>query len=316
MKFKEIKKISNGFFTPVSKILFLLLVSSCNFIGEKQVDEDKQTSYLPYIKETNGVKQLMVDDAPFVILGGELLNSSASCIEYMKPIWPRVKSMNVNTVLLPITWQQFEPVEGEFDYTLVDSHIKSAYENGLRIVFLWFGSWKNGQSHYTPDWVKTDLSRFPRMLHKGNKITNTISNIHEKCLKADTSLGADVELLDSEGNEKTAENMEEDDQVVVTSADGTVINTYTIVLDLTSVEDHAQQLVEVYPNPTSGSVNISGVEAGNTIRVFNNVGQNVLNMKAGASKVTAPLYGQPAGIYMIIVNDGSKEVANFKLIKR
>ncbi|HKK81030.1 MAG TPA: T9SS type A sorting domain-containing protein, partial [Prolixibacteraceae bacterium] len=89
-----------------------------------------------------------------------------------------------------------------------------------------------------------------------------------------------------------------------------------IVLDLTSVESQAQNLVEVYPNPTSGVVNISGVEAGNTIRVFNNVGQNVLNMKAGASKVTAPLFGQPAGIYMILINDGAQEVANFKLIKK
>ncbi|MDA3818469.1 MAG: T9SS type A sorting domain-containing protein, partial [Prolixibacteraceae bacterium] len=93
-------------------------------------------------------------------------------------------------------------------------------------------------------------------------------------------------------------------------------NTYIVELDLSSVEKQAQQLVEVYPNPTSGTVNISGVEAGNTIRVFNNVGQNVLNMKAGASKVTAPLHGQPAGIYMIIVNDGAQEVAKFKLIKK
>jgi hypothetical protein len=131
-----------------------------------------------------------------------------------------------------------------------------------------------------------------------------------------TSLGASIELLDADGNEKTAENMEEADQAVVTSADGTVTNTYTIVLDLTSVEDQEQLLVEVYPNPTSGAVSISGVEAGNTIRIFNNVGQNVLNMKAGASKVTAPLYGQPAGIYMILVNDGAKEVAKFKLIKK
>jgi hypothetical protein len=131
-----------------------------------------------------------------------------------------------------------------------------------------------------------------------------------------SSLGASVELLDADGNEKTAENMEEADQVVVTSGDGTVTNTYIVELDLSSVEKQAQQLVEVYPNPTSGTVNISGVEAGNTIRVFNNVGQNVLNMKAGASKVTAPLYGQPAGIYMIIVNDGAQEVAKFKLIKK
>jgi hypothetical protein len=69
---------------------------------------------LPYIKETNGVKQLIVDDESFVILGGELMNSSASSIEYMEPIWERVRSLNVNTLLLPINWQQFEPVESEF----------------------------------------------------------------------------------------------------------------------------------------------------------------------------------------------------------
>ncbi|WP_207421573.1 GH35 family beta-galactosidase [Desertivirga brevis] len=140
---------------------------------------------IPKIKEINGVKQLHVSDEPFLIIGAELLNSSASSVGHMKNIWPRVRSFNVNTVFLPITWQQFEPVEGNFDYSLIDSHIKSAKENKLKLVILWFGSWKNGESNYTPDWIKTDMERFPRMVFKDGKISSTISNINKNCLNAD-----------------------------------------------------------------------------------------------------------------------------------
>ena len=140
---------------------------------------------LPIIKETKGVKQLYVNNEPFLIIGAELLNSSASSIGYMKDIWARVRSLNVNTVYLPINWQQFEPEEGTFDYSLIDSHIKSAYENNLKLVILWFGSWKNGESNYTPNWVKTDMKRFPRMLFKDKRISTTISNVNNNCLNAD-----------------------------------------------------------------------------------------------------------------------------------
>ncbi len=180
------KTITSKLSTTPLIIMLFILITSCNYSEKKQINQEEQTaSSLPYIKKTNGVKQLIVDDVPFVILGGELLNSSASSIEYMEPIWPRMKSFNVNTILLPINWQQFEPVEGEFDYSLVDNHIKRAHENGLRIVILWFGSWKNGRSHYTPDWVKTDLNRFPRMQYKNQEPTYTISNFNDECLKAD-----------------------------------------------------------------------------------------------------------------------------------
>lgn len=167
-------------------LVIILLVASCSQTEKSDVKHGGQSKYaLPYLKETNGIKQLIVDGSPYIIIGGELMNSSASSIEYMEPVWPHLTSMNVNTVLLPITWQQLEPVEGDFDYTLVDSHIENARKNDLRIIFLWFGSWKNGMSHYTPDWVKTDLNRFPRMQFENGKITPVISNINEECLKAD-----------------------------------------------------------------------------------------------------------------------------------
>jgi beta-galactosidase GanA len=174
---------------PIIYMLFLALLIACNNANNSSKSEESATSAtnvtLPKIKESKGVKQLYVNDQPFLIIGAELLNSSASSIEHMKDIWARTKSLNVNTVYLPINWQQFEPAEGAFDYSLIDSHIKSAHDNNLKLVILWFGSWKNGESNYTPDWVKTDMERFPRMLFKDGKISTTISNISKNCLNAD-----------------------------------------------------------------------------------------------------------------------------------
>ncbi len=158
------------------------LMASNNTNSSLKSDDPAINLTLPIIKETKGLKQLYVNNEPFLIIGAELLNSSASSAEHMKDIWARIKSLNVNTVYLPITWQQLEPVEGNFDYSLIDSHIKSAYDNKLKLVILWFGSWKNGESNYTPDWVKTDMKRFPRMLFKDRKISTTISNINKNFL--------------------------------------------------------------------------------------------------------------------------------------
>lgn len=171
---------------PIIFAFLLALLIACNNAGNSSKSDDPaDTLALPVIKEIKGVKQLYINKEPFLIIGGELLNSSASSAEHMKDNWARIKSLHVNTVFLPVNWQQFEPEEGTFDYSLIDSHIKSADDNNLKLVVLWFGSWKNGESHYTPNWVKTDMKRFPRMLFKGGKISTTISNINTNCLNAD-----------------------------------------------------------------------------------------------------------------------------------
>jgi len=178
----------------VFTLLMTLLMAGNNANKSSKSDELATNLALPMIKETNGVKQLYVNNEPFLIIGGELLNSSASSIEHMKDIWAHVRSLNMNTVFLPINWQQFEPKEGSFDYSFIDSHIKSAYDNNLKLVILWFGSWKNGESNYTPDWVKTDMKRFPRMVFKDGKVSTTISNMNKNCLNAD--LAAYKKLMD------------------------------------------------------------------------------------------------------------------------
>jgi beta-galactosidase GanA len=117
---------------------------------------------MPRLERRGEVTQLIVDGQPYLVLGGELHNSSSSSLAYVKPILPRLKAMNLNTVLAVVSWDLVEPEEGRFDWTLVDGLIEEARRNDLRLILLWFGSWKNGLSHYVPDWVKADYERFPR----------------------------------------------------------------------------------------------------------------------------------------------------------
>jgi hypothetical protein len=106
---------------------------------------------------------LIVDGRPWLILGGELRNSSSSTAEFMQPIWPHLRDLHLNTALVPVSWKQLEPQEGTFDFALVDSLLDGARRHHLRLVLLWMGTWKNGVSGYAPGWVMTDPARFPRL---------------------------------------------------------------------------------------------------------------------------------------------------------
>jgi beta-galactosidase GanA len=134
---------------------------------------------IPHLHRQESATQLVVDGKPFLVLGGELHNSSSSNIEYLRPRWPELVKMNLNTVLAPVYWELIEPDEGRFDFTLVDGLIKDARRCNLRLIFLWFASWKNSMSCYAPIWVKTDFERFPRALDKqgrGMEILSALSN--------------------------------------------------------------------------------------------------------------------------------------------
>ncbi|OUJ74635.1 GH35 family beta-galactosidase [Hymenobacter crusticola] len=121
------------------------------------------TSGTPRLVKNGTSTQLLVDNKPFFVLGGELGNSTASSTAYMQPFWPKLKAMNLNTVIAPVYWELMEPTEGKFDFTLVDDLVRDARKNNMKLVLLWFGAWKNSMSCYAPAWVKTDLKRFPRV---------------------------------------------------------------------------------------------------------------------------------------------------------
>ena len=131
----------------------------------------------PNINKINGHPVLMVEDKPFILLAGEVHNSDSSSPVYMEKIWDIAAELGMNALLLPVSWEMIEPEEGRFDFSVPQALIDQARERDMRIVFLWFGSWKNAECMYAPEWVKTDLKRFPRaQIEKGkNKAGRTIS---------------------------------------------------------------------------------------------------------------------------------------------
>ena len=141
---------------------------------------------IPHLQKQGTATQLVVDGKPFLMLAGELRNSSGSSLEYLKPIWPKLAAMHINTVLTAVYWELLEPKEGQFDFTLVDGAIQAAQENNLRLIFLWFGSWKNGVSSYPPEGVKTDQNRFPRVQDKNGKSLETLSTLGMASRDADS----------------------------------------------------------------------------------------------------------------------------------
>lgn len=133
-----------------------------------------------------GVPMLTVNGAPFLVQAGESFNSSASKLEYMSDhVWPKIKGLNLNTLIIPIYWELIEPKENAFEFDLVRGLIDQAREEEIHLVLLWFGLWKNGESFYVPDWVKTDTSRFTRIQTGYGELINTISPLCSEAVAAD-----------------------------------------------------------------------------------------------------------------------------------
>jgi hypothetical protein len=110
----------------------------------------------------NGTGQLILKGQPFLVLGGELGNSSAGTAAEADSVVPKLAAMHFNTILMPVAWEQLEPKQGAFDFSILDKWIAAARSHNVHLVLLWFGSWKNAFSNYAPSWVKSDPRRFPR----------------------------------------------------------------------------------------------------------------------------------------------------------
>ena len=103
-----------------------------------------------------GVLTLQAQGLSRPILGGELSNSAATSVEDIDEVMPRMRVLGLNTVLVPAYWELMEPMEGKFDFTLIDRTIDVARREQLQVVFLWFGAWKNSMSCYAPGWAGDD----------------------------------------------------------------------------------------------------------------------------------------------------------------
>ena len=161
----------------MKRLLLLLLASSLLPFLSAQ---------LPRLERRGDATQLIVDGEPWLILGGELSNTAGSSLPHMETVWPQMTRLNLNTVLIAVAWAWVEPEEGRFDFTLVDRLLEGARAHDQRVIFLWFGSWKNGLSSFVPAWVKTDAARFPRARLRSGRPVEILSPFSAAALQADT----------------------------------------------------------------------------------------------------------------------------------
>ena len=146
----------------------------------------------PHLEKHGSAIQLIVDGKPYLMLAGELHNSSSSSIQYMQPVWPRLAAMHLNTVLAPVAWETIEPEERHFDFSTVDGLLAGARNSHLKLVILWFGAWKNTYSTYVPAWVKTDIKRFARVETRDGRNTERLSPFSAAARDADAQAFAQL----------------------------------------------------------------------------------------------------------------------------
>jgi len=165
--------------------LFLMLVFSISTNTLSGIDgASTKDKPMPEIRKEDGKYTFYVDGDPFLILGAQLWNSSAWS-DTLDKIWPQLKEMNCNTVEAPIYWQDIEPEPNKFNFKELDALVYGARENGLRLVLLWFGSYKNGSLEYTPSWIREDPEKYPRMRNAANQPVYVLSAISRTNLEAD-----------------------------------------------------------------------------------------------------------------------------------
>ena len=141
----------------------------------------------PALVKKNGVTRFEIDGKPFLMFGGELHNSTSSSERYMEEIgvWEQMKTGHFNTVIASSSWELVEPEEGKYDYSSVDHVIRNARRHGLKVVMIWFASWKNGTSTYAPGYVKRNPKKYPLVQDRDGKNLNVLSTFGRTSMEAD-----------------------------------------------------------------------------------------------------------------------------------
>ncbi|MBS0226463.1 MAG: DUF5597 domain-containing protein [Proteobacteria bacterium] len=139
---------------------------------------------LPRITSHEGRHALWVDGAPFLVLGAQV-NNSSNWPDVLEDVWPAIDVVDPNTLMVPVSWEQIEAREGAFDFSFVDTLLEQARAKHLRLVLLWFATWKNNGPNYAPAWVKLDNARFPRVVTRDGRTLNSLSPHAHATLDAD-----------------------------------------------------------------------------------------------------------------------------------
>lgn len=163
----------------MKKLRYFLLLTFAFFFTVAQAQ--------PTLVKKNGSTHFEIDGKPFVMFTGELHNSTSTSESYMKEIgvWQKMKDANFNTVIASCSWDVIEREPGKYDFTSVDHVIRSAREYGLKVVMIWFASWKNGNSTYAPSYIKRNPAKYPLVKNENGQTLNVLSAFNEDSKNAD-----------------------------------------------------------------------------------------------------------------------------------
>jgi beta-galactosidase GanA len=146
---------------------------------------------MPQIIVKDGRHALLIDGQPFFMLGGQAHNSSG-WPGMMPQVWSAVETMHANTLEVPIYWEQIEAQPGKFDFSLIDTLLKQGREHKVKLVLLWFATWKNGSNHYMPEWMKRDAAKYPNITGRNGQPVDSPSPHTRAAMEADAKAFAAV----------------------------------------------------------------------------------------------------------------------------
>ncbi|MGA7833348.1 MAG: DUF5597 domain-containing protein [Terracidiphilus sp.] len=139
---------------------------------------------IPSLVQKDGRYALIVDGAPFLMLGAQS-NNSSDWPGTLNKVWPAIEYLHANTLETPIYWEQFEPKQGVFDYSAVDTILSQARQHRVRLVLLWFGTWKNGSQHYMPEWMKLRPELYSHVTNQKGELVDSPSPFAQASLDED-----------------------------------------------------------------------------------------------------------------------------------
>ncbi|MFA7251801.1 MAG: DUF5597 domain-containing protein [Bacteroidales bacterium] len=164
-------KVCNALFV----FAFISIVASCTSSSQAE---------MPKLIENNGRYALLVDGEPFFMFGGQSANSS-TWPKMLPGVWKTIESMHANTLEIPVYWEQFEPEPGNYDFSMIQMLLDQARERDVRLVLLWFATWKNGSNHYMPEWMKMDSRKYPNIVGKDGQPVDSPSPHATEAMEAD-----------------------------------------------------------------------------------------------------------------------------------
>jgi hypothetical protein len=158
---------------------------------------------VPSLVQKDGRYALLVDGAPYLMLGAQS-NNSSDWPATLPEVWSAIEYLHANTLETPIYWEQFEPRPGQYDTSAVDNILAQARAHHVHLVLLWFGTWKNGSQHYMPEWMKLDPLRYSHVMNKNGELIDSPSPFASASLEADKrAFGALMRHLKQADSERT-----------------------------------------------------------------------------------------------------------------